>query len=126
MASDTATQTDGASPVERAEAIVDRLGERLSEARQGAAQAVSPAEPAPSTDRAGDERPATERADEMLTRTGEYLGHWMASVSRQVRRAAALAREEAEDIWAEAQAIRRGETVSELPPLETPPGGVPF
>ena len=68
----------------------------------------------------------TERADEMLTQTGERIGRWLAAASREVRKAAALAREEAEDIWAEAQAVRKGETVPmEEPPLETPQQGVP-
>ena len=49
---------------------------------------------------------ATARADAMVDRAGAQLGTLTALVSHQLRRAAALAREEAEDVWAEAQQIR--------------------
>ena len=129
MASDTSppSAANGASPLQRAEALVDRLGDRLSEARQSATQAVATADAGPDGVTAP-ERPATERAEEILTRSGERLGRWLAAASRQVRRAAALAREEAEDIWVEAQAMHRGEATSAplLPPLETPTDGPPI
>ena len=48
------------------------------------------------------ERSEVERANELLEGWGEQLGSWLS-------RTAARAREEAEDIWAEAQTIRRGE-----------------
>jgi hypothetical protein len=48
-----------------------------------------------------DERPAQERAEEIVERVAER-------VARFARRFAARAREEAEDIVAEAQTIRRG------------------
>ena len=54
----------------------------------------------------------TERAEVVVDRLGERLGHWLSGAGHQVRKAAALAREEAEDIWAEAQAIRHGEHAS--------------
>ncbi len=57
-----------------------------------------------------DERPdpaATERAEEMLDRAGERVGRFASLLGLRVRRAAALAREEAEDLWAEAQSMRR-------------------
>ena len=57
----------------------------------------------------GAARPATERAEELLDRTGQRLGSLAALVGLNVLRFAARAREEAEDIWAEAQSIRRGE-----------------
>ena len=56
-----------------------------------------------------DERPsraATERAEEMVDRMGEQVGHFASLLGLRVRRMAALAREEAEDMWAEAQSIR--------------------
>lgn len=52
-------------------------------------------------------RPATERAEETLDKAGERLGVFAAAMSHRVRKAAALAREEAEDIWAEAQSLRQ-------------------
>ena len=58
---------------------------------------------------AGAVRPATERAEELLDRTGQRLGSLAALVGLNVLRFAARAREEAEDSWAEAQISRRGE-----------------
>ena len=57
-----------------------------------------------------DARPApaaTERAEEMLDRAGEQVGRFAALLGLRARQAAALAREEAEDVWAEAQSMRR-------------------
>ena len=51
-------------------------------------------------------RPATERAEETLDQVGERLGVFAATLSHRLRKAAALAREEAEDILAEAQSLR--------------------
>ena len=52
-------------------------------------------------DRRG-ERSEVERANELLEEWGERLGRWLS-------RTAARAREEAEDIWAEAQRIHQGQ-----------------
>lgn len=57
-----------------------------------------------------DERPdpaATERAEEMLDRAGEQVGRFASLLSLRLRQVVALAREEAEDMWAEAQSMRR-------------------
>lgn len=43
-----------------------------------------------------------DRAEELIENWGERVGGWLAT-------AAARVREEAEDMWAEAQSIRRGE-----------------
>lgn len=58
-------------------------------------------------DDAPNSNPAMERADELLDVAGERMGRWAADMSLRMRRAAALARETAEDMLAEAQAIRR-------------------
>jgi hypothetical protein len=60
-------------------------------------------------------RPATERAEELLDRLGERVGRIVARTKPRVQMLAALAREEAEDIWAEAQHLRaqRGQASSE-------------
>lgn len=50
-----------------------------------------------------------ERAEVVVDQLGERLGRLFNTVSLQLRKAAARTREEAEDIWAEAQAIRRHE-----------------
>lgn len=53
------------------------------------------------------ERSATERAEEMLNGMGERLGQLVSLAGPRIRKFAALAREEAEDVWAEAQHMRR-------------------
>jgi pyruvate/2-oxoglutarate dehydrogenase complex dihydrolipoamide acyltransferase (E2) component len=52
-------------------------------------------------------RPATERADELLTRAGQTAGIFASLLGRRIARVAAFAREEVEDMWAEAQSIRQ-------------------
>src|SRR5215469_7146663 len=52
-------------------------------------------------------RPVMERAEEMADRVGERLGHFASLIGRKIVQLVARAREEAEDIWAEAQEIRR-------------------
>lgn len=49
---------------------------------------------------------APRRAEEMLDSMGERLGQLVSLAGPRVRKLAALAREEAEDIWAEAQHVR--------------------
>ena len=51
--------------------------------------------------------PATVRAEKMVSRAGADVGALAAAAGDRVRKAAALAREEAEDLWAEAQELRR-------------------
>jgi hypothetical protein len=49
---------------------------------------------------------AQERAEKLVDAMGQRPGRFAAFVRLQVRKAAARAREEAEDVWAEAQNIR--------------------
>lgn len=49
-----------------------------------------------------------ERAEQILGNLGVRAGHQLTQLSREILRASARAREEAEDIWAEARNIRRG------------------
>jgi hypothetical protein len=51
-------------------------------------------------------RKAMQRAEELADRLGEQVGHYVSSFGHNVLKWVARAREEAEDIWAEAQAIR--------------------
>ncbi len=53
------------------------------------------------------DRPATERAEELADRMGQRLGYVTTHIGLRVRKTAARAREEAEDMWAEAQSLRR-------------------
>lgn len=55
-------------------------------------------------------RPATERADELLSRVGQTAGIFASLVGMRVARVAAFAREEAEDMWAEARSLRQQTT----------------
>jgi hypothetical protein len=52
-------------------------------------------------------RQAMQRAEEMVDRLGERVGHYVSLLGHNILKWAARAREEAEDIWAEAQAIRQ-------------------
>ena len=54
-------------------------------------------------------RSADERAEEIVDRIGQRLGYVASLIALRLLKAAALVREEAEDVWAEAQSIRRGE-----------------
>ncbi len=50
-----------------------------------------------------------QRAEVIVDQLGQRLGRVLSAAGQQLRKAGARAREEAEDIWAEAQSIRRGE-----------------
>ena len=52
-------------------------------------------------------RPATERAEELVDRVGESVGHLASLAGWRMLKVAAFVREEAEDVWAEAQSVRR-------------------
>ena len=59
---------------------------------------------------AGDEhrdRPPAERAEELADRMGQRLGYVTTHIGLRIRKTAARACEEAEDMWAEAQSLRR-------------------
>ena len=53
--------------------------------------------------------PAMRRAEELADRLGEQVSHYAALLGHKLMQFAARLREEAEDIWEEAQSIRRGE-----------------
>src|SRR5262249_38190910 len=50
---------------------------------------------------------AMERAEELVDQIAERVGYYTGVVGHQILKLAARAREEAEDIWAEAQSLRR-------------------
>jgi hypothetical protein len=63
---------------------------------------------------AADTNDATmQRAEEMVDRIGERIGHYATVIGHEILRLGARAREEAEDIWAEAQHIRQRNKSSE-------------
>jgi pyruvate/2-oxoglutarate dehydrogenase complex dihydrolipoamide acyltransferase (E2) component len=55
----------------------------------------------------GSDRPAIERAEELVDRLLQEAGHLLSVAALNLLKGASLAREEAEDIWAEAQNLRR-------------------
>ena len=55
----------------------------------------------------GEQPPATQRAEILVDQAGERLGRFLSAAGQEIRKAAARTREEAEDIWAEAQNMRR-------------------
>ncbi len=59
---------------------------------------------------------ATARAEELVSRTSALLSEFAADAGGRLKKAAALAREEAEDIWAEAQQLRRDQVDSHHTP----------
>jgi hypothetical protein len=54
-------------------------------------------------------RSQTDRADQLVGEVTHQVDDWSDKVADWVARAAARTREEVEDIWAEAQHIRRGD-----------------
>ncbi len=54
-------------------------------------------------------RPATERAEELVDRLGESVGQFASLAGLRLLKVAALVREEAEDVWAEAQSVRHAQ-----------------
>lgn len=111
--------SDGAQPaVQRAEEMWEGLGHRLGRlvagAGQGARSAAARARNAANNlERPGLSSPtganagqATERAEQMVDQWGQRLGELAAVAGLELRKAAEFAREDLEDIWAEARAIQ--------------------
>ncbi|MBE3558627.1 MAG: hypothetical protein IMW89_05295 [Ktedonobacteraceae bacterium] len=115
------------SAVERAERLMDdaeqyvrifatRSSQQIQQAivsfRERARQKEQPAEQAGSPPAASaapheeSEQPVMERAEQLTGDMEQRLAQWTAVVGLQMRRAAARVREEAEDLWAEAQHLR--------------------
>ncbi len=114
--SDRGDERSGRPATERAEEMLDSLGERMGRflsramrSAEGLTGADAPVGDTAVGDTAGSPlapAAATQRAERLLDGMGERVGRLAAQAGRQIRRAAALAREEAEDLWAEAQEVR--------------------
>lgn len=113
----------------RAEALLDNLGQRINllaaltaQRIQNAAASIreeadqldqpdtspeqKPGKPLPArTEDSG--KPTKEKAEELVDQLEQRIGHFAALTIFQVQRATARAREEVEDMWAEAQNIRQ-------------------
>lgn len=127
------SQMPGESPKQpatvRAEALLDNLGQRLGLFAAVTAQRIQhatasireeadrldqpntspeekPASPALAQAQESGEQ-ATERAEELVDQLVQRIGHFTALTGLQIQRVAARAREEVEDMWAEAQNIRQ-------------------
>jgi hypothetical protein len=127
------SQTRRDKPVQpatvRAEELFDRMGQRIGYFTALAMQRIQRAttsireeadrlnqpEPTPEEQSNGPaatrkeeaRRLATAKAEEMVDRMGQRISQYTALAGLQILRAVARAREEAEDMWAEAQNIRR-------------------
>ena len=93
----------------RAEELLGRLGERVGQAAALARRSmerIAAGKANASMADPDDVPPPSEPSRGMPERIGERVGRFLALSGRSMRTAAALAQEEAEDIWAEAQHIR--------------------
>ena len=117
------------SPTERAEELFNGMGQRFGYFTALAAQRLQKVattireeadrldEPQSDSDESSNGSPAgrageayqqaTVKAGQLVDQWGQRISHYTAIAGLQVRRAVARAREEAEDIWAEAQSISR-------------------
>ena len=77
------------------------------ERRRRGAEAQAAAQARGETEEGGGDE-TVRRAEEVIDRVAERVGQFTSYLGRQVLRLGARAREEAEDMWAEAQSIRRG------------------
>jgi hypothetical protein len=108
-------------PVERAEDLLNRLGQRFAQSRAQFSQSLEQrAARAGGDGAAADTRPATERAEEILDRAGERVGTLASNAGFSLRRWLARAREEAEDIWVEARTTSQRGGGGGEPPAEEP------
>jgi len=91
--------------VQRIQSAATSLRARTDGMAQSKTEGEKPSQPA----RAQAEEPgklARERAEKLVDSMGQRLGLFAVLVSFQIQKTAARVREEAEDVWAEAQNIR--------------------
>jgi hypothetical protein len=81
----------------------------LPAAREDQLKAAPGAKPGQPTTAGPEEsgQPATEKAEELVNRMGQRINRLSSLASQSVLKATAYVREEAEDVWVEAQSIRR-------------------
>lgn len=123
----TRVQEKGSPGIERAEQALSRAGERIGRLVgltglriQRAARSLreeADRMDEPESARHGDGKkarkapegqPATARAEELVDRLGQRMSHWAVVNGQQARRTMARLREDAEDMWIEAQEMRNG------------------
>ena len=93
---------------QRIQSTVTTLREKADQRNQPkTTQEAKPSQPAPAPREAGkSSQLAMEKADQLVGQLEQRIGHFTSLISLQVLKAAARMREEAEDMWAEAQSIR--------------------
>lgn len=96
------------APTERAEEMIARLGRRFGEVRTAVSQRLE--QTAGQGNASGSQRPAVERAEETFDQIGMRVGAFAAEATRRIQQLGARAREEIEDMWAEAQSVRQNTT----------------
>ncbi|HLJ97666.1 MAG TPA: hypothetical protein VKU02_31180 [Gemmataceae bacterium] len=67
-------------------------------------------------------RQTMQRAEELADRLGEQVGQYVSALGHSVLKWVARAREEAEDIWAEAEAIRQRQRAADDSSASAPTG----
>ena len=94
---------------DRAEEMLGRLGQRFTDMRSNVGRAFEQrAQQRQQGDTSSSStRPASERAQETLGDWGERVGFVAGVAGLRLRQWGARAREEAEDLWAEAQSMRQ-------------------
>ena len=121
------TEKSGQPATERAEAILDNLGRRIGIFAARAGQRIQNAATSvrEGTDQVGQQNTASrenssqsapagdrseqmmERSEELVDRAAQQLTAYAVRAGYQIQKATARLREEAEDMWAEAQNIRQ-------------------
>jgi hypothetical protein len=89
----------------RAEELLDRLGQRFTETRKRVSETLEQQARNAQQGQQSDGASTTARAEEMLDKFGHRVGYFGVLASHQLRKFAARVREEAEDMWAEAQTM---------------------
>ena len=95
--------------VGRARLRIQDTGKTLGLAQEGQLKEEPGAKPEQPTMAGPEEagQPTTEKAEELVNRMGQRINHLSNLASQSVIKATAYVREEAEDVWVEAQSIRR-------------------
>lgn len=103
--------TPGRPATDRAEEMLGRLGQRFTDMRTNVGRAFEERAKQQAKARANGESGAAQsasgRAEDTLTDWGERVGYFAGVAGLRLRQWSARAREEAEDLWAEAQTMRQ-------------------
>lgn len=95
---------------DRAEEMLSRLGQRFTDMRTNVGRAFEERARQQAGERANggpDARSGSGRAEDALADWGERVGYFAGIAGLRLRQWGARAREEAEDLWAEAQTMRQ-------------------